>query len=164
LASAEIPGRFGVEDIEDERLVRLNAQWEDAASQDAIASALDDYAAFAEMHEDGVNGLGGFNIAMIAEARNLAKQLRERSARKLVGVPTGEPVAALDLRNRIATLLMSRMSQIRSIARFVFRHHPQLSRRVTSSYERKRRMASYRARNEAETETASNGASQEVSA
>ena len=90
--------------------------------------------------------LGGFDAALIEEARALAKKLRERSAQKLVGVPPGEQRAALELRNRVATLLHDRMNRVRAAARFVFRHDPDLVRRVTSAYQRQRRNAANRAR------------------
>jgi len=68
-----------------------------------------------------VAGLGGFDNALIDEASALAKRLREQSAGKLVGEPASAQKAALELRNRIATLLCARMTQVRSAARFVFR-------------------------------------------
>jgi hypothetical protein len=114
------------EDIDDERLGNLAATYDSAASQDAIASALDDYAGFAEYHRESVAGLGGFEAGVIDEARTLAKDLRERSAQHLAGLPPGENKRALELRNRLAALLYDRMNQVRSVARFVFRRHPDL--------------------------------------
>jgi hypothetical protein len=55
-----------------------------------------------------------------------AKDLRERSAQHLAGLPPGENKRALELRNRLAALLYDRMNQVRSVARFVFRRHPDL--------------------------------------
>lgn len=74
---------------------------------------------------------------MVDEARELAKRLREQSANKLVGEPANLQRAALELRNRIASLLITRMNKVRSAARFAFRSDPEIVRRVTSSYERK---------------------------
>jgi len=139
------------DDIDDERLANLAATYDSAASQDAIASALDDYAGFAEYHRDAIDGLGGFEAALIEEARTLARQLRERSAQLLVGLPPGENKRTLELRNRLATLLYDRMSRVRSVARFVFRQHPELVRKATSAYQRRRRTAANRVRRESET-------------
>ena len=147
----------GVDNVDDQRLVNFNAQHQDAASQDAVAAALDDYAGFAELHRAAIRGLGGFDAALVDEARALAKQLRERSAQKIVGVPPGEQRAALELRNRVATLLHERMNRVRAAARFVFRHDPDLVRRVTSAYQRQRRSAANRARASQQEQAAQGG-------
>jgi hypothetical protein len=106
-----------------------------------------------EQHRDSTGlGLGGFDGSLIDEARALAKKLRERSAQKIVGVPPGEQRQALELRNRIATLLHDRMNRVRAVARFVFRNQPDLVRRVTSSYQRDRRAAARRAQQQTQAE------------
>src|SRR5690606_4236161 len=46
------------DDIDDERLGNLAAMYDSAASQDAVASALDDYAGVADYHREAVDGLG----------------------------------------------------------------------------------------------------------
>jgi hypothetical protein len=147
------------DDIEDERLSRLAAQYEDAASQDAVASALDDYATFAELHKDRIDGLGGFDLSLIDEARRLAKELREVSAKKVVGTPPGAHRAALDLRNRVATLLHDRVRKVRAVSRYVFRQQPDLVRRVTSDYQRRRRT---NARRSSGTETTTEASGEAV--
>jgi hypothetical protein len=136
----------GVENVDDQRLSNLNTQYQDALSQDAVASALDDYAGFAEMHRSGIAGLGGFDAALIDEAHALAKKLRERSAEKVVGIPPAEARRALELRNRVGTLLQERITKVRDAARFVFRNDPALARRATSAYQRRRRTAANRAK------------------
>jgi hypothetical protein len=136
----------GVDTVDDQRLVNLRTQYPSAFSQDAAASALDDYAAFAGMHRTVIAGLGGFDGALIDEARALAKKLRQLSAEKVAGIPSAEARRALELRNRVATLLHERMTKVRSAARFVFRNDRDLVRRVTSAYQRGRRSAANRKR------------------
>jgi len=75
---------------------------------------------------------------MIAEGETLARQLRERPT-----TPTSPENTrrALDIRNRVATLLVDKMALVRAAARFVFRNQPEISRLATSSFERRRRRA-----------------------
>jgi len=129
----------GKEDENDARLAVIQEAHRDSLSQDAVALALEAFAALAEQHRDRMSGLGGFDVALIDEAGTLAKRLREHSAGKLVGEPTNAQRAALDLRNRIATLLVGRMAQMRTAARFVFRGHPEVVRKMTSAWQRKKR-------------------------
>jgi len=46
---------------------------------------------------------------------------------------------ALDVRNRVATLLVDRMGLVRSAALFVFRNQPDIAREAGSAFERRRR-------------------------
>lgn len=135
----------GVEDVNDERLARLNDLWSDAASQNAVGLALIDYATLAQMHREELDGLGGFDAALIDEARSLGDEVQMHSASKIGGVPPDAVEAAHELRNRVGTLLHERMQLIRSVARFVFRHQPHIAEEATSRYQRERRMAAYRA-------------------
>jgi hypothetical protein len=48
---------------------------------------------------------------------------------------------ALQLRNRLAMLVYDRILLVRAAARFVFRGHPDLVKKVGSHYSRKRRAA-----------------------
>ena len=52
---------------------------------------------------------------------------------------------AMQWRNRLATLLTDEVAKIRRAARFVLRHHPQIAREATSTYERRARAARRRA-------------------
>jgi hypothetical protein len=115
-------------------------------SQDALAMALDDYAALARHHAALLDGLGAFDPAMVEEAPQLAEQLRQHSANKLSGNEVQRRRAAFDLRNRIASLLYERMNRVRAAARFVFREHPEIVRKATSAFQRKRRAELRRAR------------------
>lgn len=143
-----------VQDEGDAQLAALTERHAAAFSHDARAAGLDDFAGLAQRHRTALDGLGGFDAAVVDEARELAKRLREQSANKRVGEPANLQREALELRNRFASLLLTRMNKVRSAARFVFRSDPEIVRRVTSSYERKRRKASAKSRAaDASTET-----------
>ena len=75
---------------------------------------------------------------MIAEGETLARQLRERPTTQTSPENTRR---ALDIRNRVATLLVDKMSLVRAGARFVFRNQPEIARLSTSTFERRRRRA-----------------------
>lgn len=106
---------------------------------DALAQALNDYATLAAMHAKELDGVGAFDAALIAEAKELAGKLGE--------VRQGPPQAseesrnAIRLRNQLATLLQDRVRTVRAAARFVFRNHPDIARQAGSAYERRRRAA-----------------------
>jgi hypothetical protein len=133
-------------DDDRERLEQFAEQYERPTSHDAMAAALDAYASFAEMHVSTITGLGGFDPALIGEARELARTLHEQSAGKVAGDVYSTPRAALDLRNRIAALLLLRMNVVRTVIRFVFRHQPELVRRSSSVYQRRARAEARRKR------------------
>lgn len=135
----------GEENQNDAQLEQISQAHDSAASHDAIAAALFDYATLAEQHRDAIDGLGGFDAKVIDEARKIAQALRERSAGPATIEPPPGQRQALELRNRIATLLYDRMQRVRSAARFVFRRQPDLVRKVTSAYARQQR-AAYRRR------------------
>ena len=152
----------GVEDDRDRQLESLKAEHADgSASADAMAAELVDYAALARQEAKGLEGLGGFDSGMIPEAETLARQLRERPTTPVSPENTRR---ALDIRNRVATLLVDRMNLVRSAARFVFRNQPDIVRLSTSAFERRRRKAQ-RAKANAQDKppapapTANNGAS-----
>lgn len=133
----------GVTDEKDEMLARLAAAHEEKPqSNDALASSLDEHALLAERYRDDLDGLGGFEARSLDEARQVAAALRARPAQ--AEALSAEARAALDLRNRLASLLYARMALVRSAARFVFRRHPEIVREATSAYERRRRAAARR--------------------
>ncbi|KYF64360.1 hypothetical protein [Sorangium cellulosum] len=133
----------GVEDENDARLAKLGqAHADDPATADALALALDDYAALAAPHREAMDDLGGFDVAMLDEARELAAALR---ARLTENAGLGEKAReARVLRNKVIGLLLARMSTVRAAARFVFRDRPDIVREATSAYERRRRAESAR--------------------
>jgi hypothetical protein len=131
-----------IEDDRDRQLESLKTEHADgSASADSMAAELADYAALARQEAKGLEGLGGFDIALVTEAETLARQLRERPT-----TPTSPENTrrALDIRNRVATLLVGRIALVRSAARFVFRNQPEISRQATSAFERRRRRSSRR--------------------
>ncbi len=120
------------------QLERLREAFADALSHDALALSLEAYAELGDAHVKELGELG-FDLAMLTEARTLAATLRARSAERLTNANSNTQREALGLRNRLATLLIDRMRLARSAARYVFRHHPDIARKATSAYERKRR-------------------------
>lgn len=157
VASLEYLFDDDIEDEDDQRLERLAQQHVNPASQDALAAALDDYAGLAEMHRARLTELGAFDASFIGEAHALATAMRELSADKLAGASTDAQKLALELRNRLATMLYDRMQLVRSAARYVFRRDPDTVRRVTSAYQRQR-VARYRKNREGAVETETSGA------
>ena len=133
----------GVEDENDVRFANLAIEHAESFSQDAVAQALNDYAELAEQNRAALEKLAAFDVGLIAEARALASDLRERSAQ--VRAQPADVEQIRDLRNRLASLLLDRMNRVRTAARWIFRHHPQIVREVTSAYERRRRAAQRRA-------------------
>ncbi|MEM9459537.1 MAG: hypothetical protein AAGF11_35495 [Myxococcota bacterium] len=79
----------GVEDERDAQLARVQQANDDTGSIDALASALDDYAALADHYRGELDGFGDFDVGMIDEAKQLAGALRERSARGRTEAPAG---------------------------------------------------------------------------
>ena len=141
----------GADDQEDQRLERLASVHSSPTSQDALAAALDDYAGLATIHRERLAQLGAFDVRLVEEAGVLASALRDVSANKLAGVSTDAQKQALELRNRLASMLYDRMQLVRAAARYVFRHDPATVRRATSAYQRQR-VARYRKnREEAES-------------
>ncbi len=128
----------GVEDENDTKLTRLvAAHKDDPDSPDALAVELDEYAGLAESSKTELAALGGFDVAMIAEAKKLS--------RELLAMPANPPVspdatAKLATRNRILQLIDRRVRRVRAVARWVFRHEPTKVQAVTSVYARKRRV------------------------
>jgi len=133
----------GADDQEDQRLERLASVHSSLTSQDALAAALDDYAGLATIHRERLAQLGAFDVRLVEEAGVLASALRDVSANKLAGVSTDAQKQALELRNRLASMLYDRMQLVRAAARYVFRHDPATVRRATSAYQRQR-VARYR--------------------
>jgi hypothetical protein len=149
----------GVEDEKDAQLDRLNETYRDAASQDALAAALDDYVALASRYRTELDGLGDFDAALLDEAKALSAQLRERSAQRIGPQNVSAEQRALELRARLATLLAQKMSQVRAAAQFVFRRNPTIVREATSAYQRRRRADRRRRAGEVTTAEQGNGTS-----
>jgi hypothetical protein len=68
----------GIEDDKDAQLDKIDAAHaEDPESFDALAGALDDYGAFADVRRDEMDGLGGFDAKYLDEARGGAAEGHE---------------------------------------------------------------------------------------
>lgn len=127
----------GVEDERDAQLDLVKQTHNSTPeSHDAWAAELDDWAALATTYQKEMDGLGGFKVALIQEARDVAADLRNRSA---TAPKSEEATKAKLLRDRLAMLLQNRMGAARSAARFVFRNVPNIAREAVSAYERRRR-------------------------
>ncbi len=120
------------------QLDRLREAFADSSAQDLVALALEGYAELGDRHVKELAALG-FDSALLTEARTLAAALRARRAERLTTSAQSSQREALSLRSRLASLLIERMRAARSAARYVFRHHPEIARKATSGYERKRR-------------------------
>ncbi|MDB4932133.1 MAG: hypothetical protein JWM10_4617 [Myxococcaceae bacterium] len=135
----------GVEDERDARLGAVGrAHEDDGDSHAAVASALEDYGALAGEYRSELDGLGGFDAALLDEIPGLAAALRSPPSG---GATERSPAAteALHRRNRFGNLLHDRIARVRSAAQFVFRTRPEIVREVTSTYLRRKRAAARRA-------------------
>jgi hypothetical protein len=131
----------GKQDDADVQLENLRTAFAGAASQDAIALALEGYAELASRNKDALAKIDGFDVGLIDEARAVANSLRQQSATALTHASIDEQREALALRNRLLTLLMDRVKRVRRAAAYVFRNFPDIARRFTSAYDRKQRSA-----------------------
>jgi hypothetical protein len=153
----------GVHDENDDKLAALGAAHAgDPGSMDALASALDDYAALAEPHRAALDGLGGFQAAYLDEASKVSSALRE--APQVPIVMSEAAREAIKLRNQMVSLLWERVSSVRAAAKFVYRDHPEIVREATSVYERRKRAATRRAAARAERAAAEKAAAEKAAA
>ena len=135
----------GKRDVRDVQLEHFAAAGDGSRSASALFMRLHHLATFADMHRAELDGLGGFDVALIDEAFALGDPLRALPP----AIPHAElPESVLDLRNRLTALLAGRMATIRAAARFVFRNSPAIVREATSTYERRRGVAARRAKQE----------------
>lgn len=135
----------GKTDADDAALAALEAQHHDSiGSSDGLAAALVDFAAMANEHRRDLDGLGGFDVALIDEARKLVEQLHAAPTSTQIVAPSAESKAALAKRNQLLALLALKVAAVRSAAKFVFRGQPEIAREAMSAYERRTRAASRR--------------------
>jgi hypothetical protein len=136
----------GKQDDADVQLENLRTAFSPSASQDAMALALEGYAALAGKYRDALVKLEGFDVTLLDEARTLAAALRQQSAAALTHANADTQREALALRNRLLTLLVDRVKRVRRAAAYVFRNQPDIVRKFTSAFERKQRSARRRAK------------------
>jgi hypothetical protein len=111
-------------------------------SIDALSAELADYAELANRHAAELSEVANFDKHLIAEARDLVRRLRDREPGRATPAALK---AALEKRDRIATVLVDHVARVRAGGRYVFRHHPEIARQATSAYERRRRAEARRA-------------------
>lgn len=141
----------GVQDEKDAKLAAIvEAHRDDPDSEDALASELADYVGLAVELEDELTAVGAFDSSLIDEAKQMVLALRERSAVRARGRGT-EASGFLVQRNQFASILIQRITRVRSAARYVFRHHDDIVKQVTSAYQRRRRAAARRRASESTT-------------
>jgi hypothetical protein len=140
----------GIEDASDAALAELRAAHDNPDVTAAkLAAALEDYAALARRHGAGLAAIG-FDVSALDAVSGLVRQLRLNPAAAGRSVQAESDADLRDRRDRLATLLYSRVRRVRSAAQFVFAKYPKIVREATSAYQRQAR-ASRRA-NADETE------------
>jgi hypothetical protein len=128
----------GVEDERDAKLAKVTAAHAgDPETLDAVALQLRSYGALAREYRKDLESLGTFQVGLLDEAGQLAEALTSRPAAGKER--NAKEVEALELRNRIGTVLMQKIRLVRGAARYVFRHHPEVVREASSTYERRKR-------------------------
>jgi hypothetical protein len=91
----------------------------------ALALKLTDYAEMATRHRAALDELPSFDAQLVDELVDLAGELRQRGP---AGQRSPEARAALQVRNRLVTLLQRKVAAVNSAARFVFRNQPDILR------------------------------------
>jgi hypothetical protein len=147
--------------LADEQLTKVNATYPNPTSQDVMSLALEAYAALASEHRDAITGVGGFSPALIDEAYALVGALRARSGEALIADKESGAARLLEQRNALATLLLDRLNRVRRASRYVFRAHPSIARKFTSSYDRARRRGHSRRKQETQPQVAAPSATAE---
>ena len=130
----------------DAKLAALQAFHAQAGQRSSVLhQALSDYAALAESLKARLVEVDeAFDVAHIAEAKALSVKL---AAAPAAPPPAAEAVkGAVLVRNGMLTLLSSKVALVRKGAAHVFRAFPETYREVTSTYERRRRAATRRAK------------------
>jgi len=124
----------GVQDDNDQRLAALVTDHAGrGASHAALALALEDFTALALPMRAELDGLIGFDAALLDEAPGLAEKLR---ALPVVLRPPPEAEAARLRRDAKLAELYEVVRRVRKAARAVFRDQPEIARQATSAWER----------------------------
>jgi hypothetical protein len=120
---------------------------QDGQRSGVMAQALRDYSALAELMKGRILEVDqGFDVTLITRARALADKLALAPAAAANPTDQERERAA---RNRLLGLLMQKVSLVRTTAAHAFRKYPEIVRKVTSAYERRRRAAARKAAGEA---------------
>jgi hypothetical protein len=108
-------------------------------SMESLAMALEGFAELAETHQDELGRMQIFSLAIIDEALQVARDLRERTIQRKSGDLVTAQRETMALRNRLLGALMERVTTARRAIRYVFRDDPALLEQAGSDYERSRR-------------------------
>jgi hypothetical protein len=112
------------------------------ATRATLVQTLVDYAHIADAIKDRLATLAGFSMPHIDRMKELA------AAIGAAGVPgsSRSETKSVDVRNRLLTLLGRQVDAVRRAARYIFRDHPDILRKATSAYQRKRRLEAKRSK------------------
>jgi hypothetical protein len=129
----------------DDQLAQIKAfHAQDGQRSAALAQSLKDYATLAvELESRLIDADTEFDPKLIPEARDLAERLIHGAAPG----SSDEVLAVTRVRNGMLTLLQERVNSVRKTAH-VFRARPDILREVTSAFERRRRNAIRRKRDD----------------
>lgn len=134
----------GTEDDKDAQLTQVRATHAGTPdSVDAMSSELADYGGLAGKYKAELAAIPDFDVTLIAEAMTLSSELRDRPATGPKGSEKTESAKAL--RNKYLSLLLQRVSLVRAAARFIYRNDPATMKKVSSSYDRRRRTSAKKA-------------------
>lgn len=134
----------GVLDQRDAQLAQVReTHAKDGESRDELAQRLQDYAALGNTYRDEIDDVGGFDVGLLDEALVLADKLRATPRQPK---PNERRMSAIELRNRYVVVAQRRVTLLRNAAQLVFRDHPKVIREVTSTYQRRKRAESRRAK------------------
>lgn len=116
-------------------------------NMDSLGAQLADYAALASKLRPRLSVLVGFKMSLIDDAHHLARELRQLCHNAAASENTAR---ALNLRNRIATLLVDRMVLVRTVATSVYRNHSAIAQLAASHFDLRQRPSAQRQPAEAE--------------
>ncbi len=108
------------------------------ASHDHLAMRLATVADLAAPHREALRMLASFEESMLDEAPIAVEALRRIPARSRA--PSEARKEARDLRDRLLTILETRVRRVRAAARFVFQDRPEILDEVRSRYARRARV------------------------
>lgn len=111
------------------------------ATLPTFVQALEEYAGIADELKARLADLDDFDATWITDAKRIAKELAAAGR-----VHPQEASKHVDLRNRLLTLLLRKINDVRRSARYVFRDQPDIVRLATSAYQRNRRIEARRAK------------------
>jgi hypothetical protein len=113
-------------------------------SPDELAHMLYEYASLAKELLEDVEEIGGLSMQSVNEAYELISRLVDISNSP---APVSEETRRMaNLRNQLSALLERETERIRKATRFIFRDHPEIVKKVSSTYVDKKSAAAYRAR------------------